>query len=82
MAVLLLLSVLLQFAPLISAKNITFLALSNVNLENVDVDANSVVVGQWLAIQEINNNTQLLPNFTLNLEGTFFQPLHHDQYRN
>ena len=46
-------------------KNLTFFAISNVG---TDTSGRSVVGAQWLAIQEINNNTDLLSNYELKLE--------------
>ena len=52
----------LQFVIICNAKrNLTFLALAD--------SKRSTGVGiQWIATQEINNNPQLLPNYTLNLK--------------
>ena len=43
-------------------------------LTNLDIDGLSTAIPavQWLAIQEINNNSHLLPNYTLALEGTVY----------
>ena len=44
-----------------ATKNLTFLALANLN-------RNTGVGVQWIATQEVNNNSELLPNYTLHLK--------------
>ncbi len=46
---------------------ITIFAISNLNA----IAGASAVGAQWLAIQEINNNSELLPEITLELKGIF-----------
>ncbi len=50
-----------------SAKNLTFLALTLLNV-NPDAVTYPVVAGQWLVIQGMNNDSNLLPDYTLNLK--------------
>ena len=39
-------------------------------ISNLDATSGKSIVGaQWIAIQEINNNSQILPNYTLHLQG-------------
>lgn len=64
MALSLLLSILqLYIIVTQTKKNLTFIALANLK-EITGAGA------QWLAIQEINNNSDLLPNHTLHFKGT------------
>ena len=48
-------------------QNITFNAISTLNA----FSGKSIVGAQWIAIQEINNSTDLLPNYNLSLDGLF-----------
>ena len=45
--------------------NLTIFAISNNNAAS----GKAIVGGQWLAIQEINNDPNILPDYCLNLEG-------------
>ena len=48
--------------------NLTIFAISNINAAS----GKAIVGGQWLAIQEINNNPNILPDYCLNLQGLMF----------
>ena len=50
------------------SNTIIFSAISNLDS---GTSGKATVGAQWLAIQEINNNTNLLPNYTLTLEGLY-----------
>eukprot|EP01084_Bolivina_argentea_P210649 358464_1 len=67
MAVTLLLSIsllLIQYAKGIDQHEITIFAITNLD----DNHGKSAVGAQWLAIQEINNNSHLLPQYNFNLK--------------
>ena len=49
------------------SRNPTFFARSN-DIVETDTSGSSIIAAQWLAIQEINNNSGLLPNYTVDLK--------------
>ena len=53
-------------------QEITLFAISNI-FEDGTGDGTSITGGQWIAMQEINNNTNLLSDYKLNLQGKYNQ---------
>ena len=56
-------------------KNITLFSISNI-LEDGSGDGTSITGGEWIAMMEVNNNTNLLPDYKLDLKGNYKLHIH------